>query len=115
MSWRQQVVIIAAVLEPEQVGTVINPAVGQLVRLGWKKAGKEDLLRPSPAHLLTDNRLNVAQHHEAQRQPSVNTRGNAADVPCPNKQLVASELSFGRVFPQCLNEQLLHCRKHVTP
>ena len=46
-----------------------------------------------------DNRFNLAQYPEANRQPGVNAGGGLADEAGPQHQLVADNLGLGRGFP----------------
>lgn len=108
----EQVVGALAVLEPEQAVAVLGPAAGLLVRLARQQRGELDLLRPDRVHLLAHHGLDVAQHAQAQRQPGVPARGDAADVAGADQQLVAGHFGVGRVLAQGAKEQRRHPGDH---
>ena len=105
MGGGEDVVVLAPVLEAEHVVAVVHPAPGRLVGLGRQQRGEVDLLGAGGVHLLADDLLDPAQHGEAERQPGVDARGGAADVPGAVQQLVAGDLGVDRVLLEGAHEQ----------
>ena len=112
MSGSQQVVVVAAILEPEHAVAVLGPAIGGLVGRAWQQRGEEDLLAADRDHLLAHDVLDFAQHPKAQRQPAVQAGPDRADVAGPDQQFVAGHLGVGRVVTQRMEEQLGHAGDH---
>jgi hypothetical protein len=110
----QQHVDVLAVLQPEQVVAVLDPAVGLLVGLRGQQGREEHLLGAHGVHLLADDALHLAQHLQAQRQPGVDAGGRPPDVPGAHQPAVAGNLGVGGILPQGPDEQLRHARQHVT-
>ena len=108
----EQVVVALAVDEPEDVDAVLAPATGRLVGLTRQQRGEEQLLRPDGVHLLADDRLDPAQHLEAERQPGVDARADPPDVAGPHEQLVARDLGVRRVLAKGSQEQGRHAHGH---
>ena len=108
----EQVVAALAVLEPEDVGPVLGPAAGGLVGLAGQQRGQVDLLGADGVHLRAHDVLDAAQHLQAQRQPRVDPRGDAADVTGADEQLVARYLRVGRVVAEGAQEQRRHPGEH---
>jgi hypothetical protein len=96
---------VLAVLQPEQVGAVVGPAAGRLVGLPRQQRREEQLLGADRVHLLAHDHLDLAQHPQPQRQPGVDARRGAADVPGAHQQPVARQLGVGRVLAQGPQEQ----------
>ena len=108
----QQVVVALAVLEPEDALAVLGPAVGGLVGLLGQQRREVDFLGADGGHFLADDRLHLAQHAQPQRQPGVDARGGAADVPGADQQPVAGHLGVGGIFAQGAQEQLGESKDH---
>jgi len=104
----EKVVTALAVLQPEQVGAVLGPAVRRLVRLPGQQRREPHLLRADRDHFFADDLLDLREHLEAQRQPRVDARRGAADVAGAYEPAVARHLGIGRVLPQRADEQLRH-------
>ena len=108
----EQVVVVAAVLEPEDPVAVLGPAVGRLVRGPRQQRREQDLLATDGDHLLAHHVLDLAQHPQAQRQPAVEAGRDRADIAGPDQQLVAGNFGVGRVVAQRAQEQLGHAGDH---
>ncbi len=104
----EQVVVALAVLEPEDAVAVVGPAVGGLVGLAGQQGRERQLLGAHGVHLVADDRLDVAQNPEAQRQPGVDAGGGPADVARPDEQPVARHLGIGGVVAQGPHEEARH-------
>ena len=111
----EQVVVPAAVLEPEHAVAVLGPPVRRLIRRARQQGGEQDLLSADRGHLLTDHPLDVAHHPKAQREPAEQTRPDRPDVAGPDQQLVAGNFGVGRVVAQRSQEQLGHAGDHSGP
>ena len=110
----EQVVTALAVLQPEDVGPVVGPATGRVVRLLRQQGRQVHLLGADGVHLLADDPLDVAQHLVAQRQPAVDPRSGAADVAGAHQPAVAGHLGVGRVVAQGPDEELRHAGDHCA-
>src|SRR5262245_60660709 len=71
-----------------------------------------DLLGADGVHLLPHDLLDAPQHLQAEWQPRVDPRGDAADVACTDEQLVARHLRVGRVVAKRTQEQRRHPGEH---
>ena len=67
-----------------------------------------DLLAAGGVHLLADDRLDLRQDTQPQRQPGVDPGGGAPDVSGAHQPLVARDLGVGRVLSQGPDEQGRH-------
>ena len=112
MGGPEQIVVVAAVLQPEHAVAVLGPPVRGLVRAARQQRGKQDLLPANRIHLVADDLLDLAQHPQAQRQPAVQPGPDRADVAGADQQLVAGHLGVGRVVAQRAQEQLGHAGDH---
>ena len=110
----EQVVVALAVLEPEDAVAVLRPAAARLVGLAGQQRGEGQLLGADRVHLLADDRLDVAQHPQAQRQPGVDARRGAADVAGADQQPVAGHLGVDGVLAQGADEQGGHPEDHAA-
>ena len=109
----EQEVGTAAVLQAEQVVAVLGPPVGGLVGLARQQRGEVHLLEARGVHLRAHDRLDVAVHEVAQRQPAEHARGHAAHEARPHEQAVARDLRVGGVLAQGAQEQGRHAQQHV--
>ena len=112
MSGSEQIVVAAAVLQPEDAVAVLGPPVRRLVRGARQQRGKQNLLPANRVHLVAHDLLDLAQHPQTQRQPAVQAGPDRADVAGPDQQLVAGDLGVGRVVAQRAQEQLGHAGDH---
>ena len=110
----EEVVGALAVLEPEDVGAVVGPAVGRLVGLLGQQRGERQLLGADVVHLLADDGLDPAQHAQAQGQPGVHARRDAADVAGADQQAVARDLGVVGVVAQGAHEQGRHAEEAAS-
>ena len=108
----QQVVPALAVLQGEECGAVLVPALGRFVGLSRQEGREMDLLTAHAVHLLTHDRLDLAHDGQAQRQPGVDAWGGAADVGGTHEQLVAGDLGIGGVLTQGTDEGGRESLKH---
>ncbi len=108
----EEIVVVAAVLQPEHAVAVLRPPVRRLVRGTRQQRGEQDLLPPNRIHLVAHDALDLAQHPQAQRQPAVEPWSDRADVAGPDQQFVAGDLGIGRVVAQRAQEQLGHAGDH---
>ena len=108
----EEVVGALAVLEAEDVVAVLVPAAARLVGLARQQGGEEQLLGADGVHLLADDRLDAAQHLEAEREPGVDAGAHPADVAGPHEQLVARDLGVRRVLAKGSQEQGRHAHGH---
>ncbi|MPM92239.1 hypothetical protein SDC9_139374 [bioreactor metagenome] len=108
----EQHVIALAVLEPEQVGAVLDPPVGQLVRFARQQRREVHLLGADGVHLLADDVLDLVQHPQPERQPGVDARSGTTDVSGAHQPAMAGHLGVRRVLAQGADEQLGHLGDH---
>ena len=71
----QAVVAVVAILEAQHLGPHDVPAAAALPRLRRLHHRHEDLLGADAVKLLADDRLDLAQHAQSERQPVVGPRG----------------------------------------
>ncbi|MNW58181.1 hypothetical protein D3C74_360280 [compost metagenome] len=101
----EQVVAVLAVREAEQVGPVLLPPARGLVGLARQQGREVDLLAARVLHLLADDRLDLGEHAQAQREPGVDAGGGTTDVAGAHEELVARDLGVDRVLAQRPQEQ----------
>ena len=87
------------VLDPQHLRAIGIIAPGIPPQIGRLDGRHQHLDCTSPVLLGADNRFNLAQYPEANRQPGVNAGGGLADEAGPQHQLVADNLGLGRGFP----------------
>ena len=63
----EQIVVVAAVLEPKDPVAVFGPAVCRLIGRARQQRREQDLLATDADHLLAHDVLDLAQHPQAQR------------------------------------------------
>src|SRR5262249_46717656 len=73
---------------------------GLLPDLGRMEDGHRDLLPADRVHLLADDRVDLVDDPLPERQVDVDPRGELADEPGPDHELVTDRLSVGWVLPQ---------------
>ena len=110
----EQVVGPLAVLEPEDVGAVVGPPTGGVVGLLGQERRERQLLGAHRIHLLADDRLDVAQHPQPERQPGVDARRRATDVAGTDEELVARHLGVVRVVAERAHEEVGHPQDHAA-
>ena len=108
----QEVVVAPAVLQAEQPVAVLVPAPRGLVGLPRQQRREVHLLGADRVHLLAHDPLHLGQHLQAQRQPRVDARGRATDVPGTDEEPVARHLGLRRVVAQGAQEQGGHAQGH---
>ena len=108
----EQIVVVAAVLQPEHAVAVLRPPVRGLIRATRKKRWEQDLLPANRIHLVAHHALDIAQHPQPQRQPAVEPGTDRADVAGADQQLMAGDLGVGWVVAQRAQEQLGHAGDH---
>ncbi len=115
MGRRQQVVGVVTVLETEDVVAVFLPTVGGLIRLTRKQAGEMDLLGADRSQFLADDRLDLVQNIQAQRQPGPDARSGLAQIAGALQQLVRHDVGIGGVLAQRAQEHGRHtkCFSHT--
>ena len=96
----QAVIVVVAVLEPEQLLAVVVPAARLLPQLGRLDLGHEHLDGSGPVHLLPDDLLHLLKGGETIRQVRVDPRGQLADHGRPEHQDMGDHLRLGRNLPQ---------------
>ncbi len=109
----EQHVDALAVGQPEEVVAVFGPTTRGLVGLTGKQRGEADFLTPDGVHLFAHDLFHVAQHPQAQRQPSVDPRGGTADVAGPDQQFVSGQFGVGRVLAQRAEKEGGQAQGHV--
>ena len=109
---RQQVVIVAAILEPKNAVAVLGPPVRRLIGRPRQQGREQDLLAADRVHLLAHDPLDLAQHPQAEWQPAVEARRDRSDVAGADQQLVAGDFGIGGVVAQRAQEQLGHPGDH---
>ena len=108
MRGAEQVVGALSIVQTEDAVAVRRPAVAGLVGLARQQRGERQLLAADRFHLVADDRLDLAQHAEAERQPGVDAWGRAPDVARAEEQPVARHLGVRGVLPQGPHEQARH-------
>ena len=103
---RQQVVVVAAILEPKNAVAVLSPPVRRLVGRPRQQRREKDLLAADGVHLFAHDAFDLAQHPQAEWQPAVEARRDRSDVAGADQQLVAGDFGFGGVVAQRAQEQL---------
>ena len=101
----EEIVVVAAVLESEEVVAVVGPASGALVGLAGKQRGEADLLEAGLLHLLANDGLDFVQHLQAERQPRVDPRRSPAHVSGPDQEPMARYLGVVGVVSQSPQER----------
>ena len=101
---REHVLPPGAVLETEDLLDVV--AAGLLPELERRQHGHEHLLAADGVHLLTDDLDDLLMDAPAERQKGPDPRGDLADVPTADEQLVRDGLRICGVVSQRGDEQL---------
>ena len=83
---------LVAILDAQQLGTVLLPAPGLLPQLRRLHRRHQDLQGPGPVHLLPDDPLHLAQDPQSQGQPGIEARRQLADHARPQHQAVTDHL-----------------------
>ena len=109
----EEVVVVLAVLEPEDAGAVLGPAAARLVGPAGQQGREQQLLGADRVHLLADDVLDLAQHPQPQRQPGVDAGCGAADVAGADQEPVARHLGVRGVVTQGAHEQAGHPEDHA--
>ncbi len=86
---------LVAVLEAQQLRSVLLPAAGLLPQLRRLHRRHQHLQGAGAVHLLAHDALDLAQHPQPQRQPGVESGGELADHARAQHQLVADHLGVG--------------------
>ncbi len=105
MGGAEQVVGALAVGEAEQRVAVIRPSPARLEDLARDERGQEHLLPADGGHLLAHHLLDVAQRHQAQRQPGGDTRTDPAHISGTDEQPMAGDVRVGRIVAKRAQEQ----------
>jgi hypothetical protein len=93
-----RVVAAVAVFHAHQFRAHLVPAPGFLPQLGRLHQRHQQLDRAGLVHLVTDDRLDLADHPQARRHISVDAGSEALDHARAHHQLVADDLGVGRRF-----------------
>ncbi len=91
---------VVAILQAQQLGPVLDPAAGFLPELGRLDGRHQHFQRAGLVHLVAHDRLGLAQHPQAHRQPGVQAGSELADHPGAQHQLVADDNRIGGRFFQ---------------
>ncbi len=75
-------------------------AAGLAPEIGELQGRHEQLDRPGPVHLLTDDLRDLLQHPEAERQPGIDARRLLPDHACAQHQPVRDDLGLFRIFAE---------------
>ncbi len=92
---------LAAVLEPQQLFSILAPPAGLIPQLGRLDHRHQQFLRAGAVHLFADDILDLADHAEAQRKVGVDAGRDLADHPGADHQPVADDLGLARLLAQC--------------
>jgi hypothetical protein len=85
---RKQEIVIATIFQPKEVGAVLGPAPGCLVRLSGQKRREVNLLKAGGVHLISNDVFDFSIGDPAEREPREAPRGRPADVPGSNEKSV---------------------------
>jgi hypothetical protein len=108
----EQEVGAGPVVEAEEIGAVLRPAVALLVGFPRQQGREADLLAADGVHFLADDLLDLGEDLQPERQPRVDPRRDAPDVAGADEPAVARHDRVGRVLPQGPDEQLRHAHDH---
>ena len=100
MGGPKEIISTLAILQSEEIATVLLPPVRLLVRLAGQESWEVNFLESGLVHFITNNVLNIAVDDVTQREPRVDTCGNPAHISGSNEQFMAGDLSVGWVFSQ---------------
>ena len=96
---------LVPVLEAQQLRAVLFPASRFLPEVGRLDHGHQHLLGARRVHLLAHDGLHLAQHAQAQRQPTVKAGRELADHAGAQHQLMTDDFRFCRSFLERGHEQ----------
>lgn len=108
VGWSQEVVVFAAVFEPEEVGAVFFPTVGGFVGLTWEEGWEVHFLRAGGVHFFADYGFDFAEYFQAEWQPGVDSWGCAAYVSGTHKEFVGTDLCVGRIVAEGTDKEFRH-------
>ena len=112
VSGAEQVVVLPAVLQPEDAVAVFGPPVRGLVGGARKKRGEQDLLSADRVHLFAHDTFDLAEHPQTQRLPAVQAGSDRAHIARADQQLMAGDLGVGGVVAQRAQEEFGHAGDH---
>ena len=91
-------IALVAILETQQFGTVLLATARFLPELKGLHGRHQHFQGAGAVHFVAHDRFNLAQGAQAQRCPGVDARGQAADQPGAQHQLLADDFGVGRGF-----------------
>jgi len=100
-------------LQSEQIGAVVGPATGGVVRLARQEGREVHLLCADGIHFFPDDLLDALEHPHAERQPRVATGSRTSDVSGTHQQAVAWYLGLGWVVTQCAHKERRQAMNHA--
>ena len=112
MGRAEHVVVALAVLEAEQVGAVLGPAVRRFVGIAREQSRQQDFLPANGIHLFANDTLYLAQHPQSQRQPRVDAWSDTTHVAGTNQQFVAGNFGVRGIVTQGTQEQVGQTGNH---
>ena len=98
---------LVAVLDPQQLGPVLEPAAGLLPQLGGLDRRHDQLDRAGALHLDPDDRLELGQRAPREREVAVDAGGQLRDHAGTGHQALRDDLGVRRVLPQGVDEALV--------
>jgi len=97
---------LVAVLEAQQLRSIAGAAPGFFPQLERLDRGHQQLQGASGIHFLAHDVLDLAQHAQTQRHPSVDAGGCPFDVAGPQHQFLADDFGIGRGFLESGEKEL---------
>ena len=104
-------VALVAILQSQHFGSHLVPALRLLPQLCRLYERHQYFLRTAAVHLFADDRFDLAQHAQAERQPGIDPRGESADEAGAQHEAMARNVGVGRRLFESGNQQLT--RAHV--
>jgi len=91
----QHEIALVAILEAQQLGSILAPAARLLPQLARLHHRHHELERARAIHFLPHDALDLVQHAYPHRQPAVEACRQAPDEPRAQHELVTDDLRFG--------------------
>ena len=91
-------IALVPILEAQEFRTVLLPTARFLPQFGRLHCRHRQLDGPRSIHLLANDRLDLAQHAQADRHPGVDAARQTFDHPGAQHELVADDLGVSRGF-----------------
>ena len=112
---REDHVAVAAVLEPDELGTDLLVAPALPPQVGRVDDRHLELLAADRVHLLADDLLDPLRHPEAERQERVDPGPELANVTGPQQQPMRRHLGLARIVAQAREEELRQAHRRRIP